>query len=341
MSIKQQKQQGLSLVEMMIALLLSALTLSGAVMLFQQSKSNSVQDEQVARMQENGRLALRVLSRELSMMGFWGGMLDLSDPGNIDLSGALPVGTDCLTSSGGWMLKFTGSPSTAIPSLQLTDEATNSPYPGCIDDAEILDGADVLAIKRVADQPAMKVSAAGAEDGTVDTNAVYFKTNTVVGAFYEASGAGDEGPTGAVPNPNRIYQYLPAVFYVRPYSRAVGDAIPALVRETLVGDSMAAQPLVEGVENLQLEFGIDGNDADLSADFYTGTPTAAELRNAVSARIYVLVRSVDPVAGYVNDKTYNLGSTPIDATNDAFYRRVYSTTIQMRNADKLKLYALN
>ena len=55
----------------------AALFLLGIVVLFQQSKSSALQDEQIARMQENGRYALRVLSRELSMMNYFGGMIDI------------------------------------------------------------------------------------------------------------------------------------------------------------------------------------------------------------------------------------------------------------------------
>jgi len=50
-------QKGFSIVELMIAMLLSLLLLSGTVSLFEQSKRNYLQDEQVARMQENGRYA--------------------------------------------------------------------------------------------------------------------------------------------------------------------------------------------------------------------------------------------------------------------------------------------
>jgi type IV pilus assembly protein PilW len=50
----------------------------------------------------------------------------------------------------------------------------------------------------------------------------------------------------------------------------------------------------------------------------------------------LLVRSVEPVVGYVNDKTYDLGGEIVGPFNDAFYRRVYSTTVQIRNSPKLK-----
>jgi len=82
---------------------------------------------------------------------------------------------------------------------------------------------------------------------------------------------------------------------------------------------------------------VDGNDLDLAPDYYTPDPDGTELGNAVSARIFLLVRSLNQVTGYVNDKTYNLGSKVIEPSNDAFYRRVYSTTVQLRNSEKLQM----
>lgn len=319
-------QRGLTLIELMISLLIGALVLLGTVSLFQQSRASSAQDEQIARMQENGRFALRVVSRELSMLGYWGGILETS----AITTGGASAGTDCKT---GWMIDLD-------PSLEFESGATASAYPDCIADADILDGTDVLAIKRVSDQPVLSTDAAGTETGSVSAGEIYLKTNSVLGAVYEAGSNTDTGPA-AVPSPYRVHAYLPAILYIRPWSTVAGDGIPTLVRETRQADDMVAEPLVEGIENLRIEFGVDGNDADLAPDYYVANPTTAELSDSVTARVYVLVRSVSPVAGYVNDKSYNLGSLNVAAANDNLYRRVYSTTVQLRNADKLKLLALN
>ena len=328
------RQRGLSLIELMISVLLGALILAGTVSIFQQSRQSSAQDEQVARMQENGRFALRFLSRELTMMGFWDGILS---PGSIT-TGDVTAGitTDC---NANWVLDLT-------PAIEVNDNvaAAATPYT-CITAADIADETDVLSIKRAADDPALEVDAGGNATGAVDTGTIYLKTNSVVAALYDSSNSGsgaaaDDGPA-AVPDPNSISQYHVYIFYVRPWSVTAGDGIPTLVRESLIDNVMTTQPIVEGIENLQLEFGIDGTDNDLAADYHTAAPTAAELINAVSARIYVLVRSINPVSGYTNAKAYNLGSEVVSVANDNFYRRVYAATAQLRNADKLKLYGLN
>jgi hypothetical protein len=90
------------------------------------------------------------------------------------------------------------------------------------------------------------------------------------------------------------------------------------------------QCLVEGIENLQLEFGIDDN-GDAQADRYEAAPDAAELAAAVAARIYLLVRSVNPLPGHVDDRSYELGQTRVEPSHDAYCRRLLQTTVLLRN----------
>ena len=55
------------------------------------------------------------------------------------------------------------------------------------------------------------------------------------------------------------------------------------------------------------------------------------MAQAVTARIYVLARSTEPDYSYVNDKTYVLGDATVSGGGDNFYRRVFSTTVKLRN----------
>ena len=56
--------------------------------------------------------------------------------------------------------------------------------------------------------------------------------------------------------------------------------------------------------------------------------------------VLTAARSLEQITGYRNDKTYNLGSTVVGPFNDAYYRRVYSTTVPLRNSNRLKLQAM-
>ena len=94
---------------------------------------------------------------------------------------------------------------------------------------------------------------------------------------------------------------------------------------------MTTRCLVEGVEDMQLEFGIDTNDNGVPNQF-VADPNTPDIDNAVVARVYLLLRGNSEISGYTNNKSYNLGQKVVAAKNDAYLRRVMTTTVQMRNA---------
>ena len=57
------------------------------------------------------------------------------------------------------------------------------------------------------------------------------------------------------------------------------------------------------------------------------------MRFKLGAGLEVLLRSVNEIQDYTNSKTYQLGQKAVAAKNDGFFRRVMSTTVQMRNAN--------
>jgi type IV pilus assembly protein PilW len=93
---------------------------------------------------------------------------------------------------------------------------------------------------------------------------------------------------------------------------------------------MTSRCLVEGVENLQLEFGIDA-DGDGVPNQYLSVPTATQMQRAVAVRIHLLLRSIGKMSGYVDDKEYRLGRKILPAKRDAYLRRVLSSTVLLRN----------
>jgi len=66
------KQSGLSLVELMVALLISTILLLGVLELFGSSSKTSRSANALARLQENGRLAMDLIAREARRTGFNG-----------------------------------------------------------------------------------------------------------------------------------------------------------------------------------------------------------------------------------------------------------------------------
>ncbi len=311
-------QSGFTISELMISLGLGVALISGAVNIFIQNNRSALQDEQISIMMDNGRFVSRLLSRELAMAGFWGKYLDVA---TISQHASVSVGTDCGNGIDDWAMALQGLE--LQPDASVFDVAANL---GCLPALRFVTGSDVLAVKRVADS---ETADAGLQSGQM-----YLRTNGAGAQMFLGGAAGTPPVLGGS---ETNWAYLPSILYLRDYSVSVGDGLPTLCRAFLnpgTPPDMTNQCLVDGIQDLQIELGVD-DDRDFVADYYTDAPSALELTNAVSARIYVLARSISAVPNYTNDKTYRLGSKIVAAANDGFYRRVFSTTVVLRNPTNL------
>jgi type IV pilus assembly protein PilW len=79
-------QTGLTLIEIMIALLIGAFLLGGVLQIFITSKQTYRMQENLSRLQENGRFAMEFLSKDIRMAGYWDCMKP-SSPNNKDIMG--------------------------------------------------------------------------------------------------------------------------------------------------------------------------------------------------------------------------------------------------------------
>jgi type IV pilus assembly protein PilW len=109
-------QTGLSLIEIMIALLIGAFLIGGVLQIFIDSKQTYRMQQNLSRLQENGRFAMDFLAQDIRMAGYWG-CLRPSSP-NIDVAGennntatgdSIDNGTDTITLKGAFVLTPTGT----------------------------------------------------------------------------------------------------------------------------------------------------------------------------------------------------------------------------------------
>ncbi|MGQ9427296.1 PilW family protein [Gilvimarinus sp. F26214L] len=324
------RNRGFTLVELLVALALGILLSVGIVNIYLENRRNYLQDEELARLQENARYALRLLKRELTMAGFIANLPDYSAvvTDTVDGGGCV-AGND-------WTLDLQGDMVELINNYDTDAAGTFTSSSGtewtCLVAADLQDGADIVSVKRTADRPTLQNGSltTGAEEKDGQWYLRTFDENSSLGWTYVGSGGnfgGDKSPGSKVD----YWQYFSRIYFLRNYSRSAGDNIPTLCTHSLVNDAMATECLVEGIEDLQIEVGVD-IDEDSVPDFFTATPTAAEIEEAAVARIYLLVRSVNELSNYTNNKSYTLGSKTVGSKNDGYIRRVFSTTVQMRNA---------
>ena len=317
--------RGFSLVELMVSMLLGVILSAGFVSTYLGAKRNAFYDEQMAQMQENGRYAMRLLSRELAMVGFYAGVPSMD--------GVVPVsvGGDC--SHQNWALDAENAlefvndyPGNSVPVSQ------NSTAFTCLDSTAIQINTDLLAIKRTAVNASLRRGVV-ADGLTASTGEVwYFRLALGGSAEWEKLRPIDLlDPSIAVPSLS-YWEAVSRIFFIRRYSEpdSQGDAIPTLCMETLAGDKMTSRCLVEGVEDLQFEFGID-TDADGVPNQYKSAPTGDEMQHAVVAKIYILLRSISMIPGYKDQKSYALGQKILPPRHDFYLRRVISSSILLRN----------
>jgi type IV pilus assembly protein PilW len=100
-----------------------------------------------------------------------------------------------------------------------------------------------------------------------------------------------------------------------------------------VSNEIVVSSLVEGVENFQVEYGLDGN-GDGTPDRFLELPDATlgaafgEWSNVMAVKVYVLARATDAEAGYTDaSKRFNLGPAGYKSVAADGYRRVLLTSL--------------
>lgn len=324
------KQNGFSVIELMIAMTLSLTLAAAIVTVFVNNSYSFNQDENFERMQDDARHALREIAYDLSMAGFYG---DLHIPANVLVDTGLAITGDCgPVGEVNWMYRTVQTGTTTSLSISAIDNATAANVVAahsCFTAGEITPGTDVVAIKRVA----------GAEAGTLSADSAYLRTNGTVGFIF--SGLAPTSPPITITAPSADWEFRPSIYFIRPFANAPGDNIPTLCRKVLrgAGPSMITECLATGIEDLQIEYGIDTTD-DGRPNIYSTSPTLAEVQTVVTARIFLLARTTEIDTRYTNTKTYSLSNAPDLTPGDSFHRRVFSTSVSIQNIRSLNLMAI-
>ena len=282
-------------------------------------------------MQDESRFAMQEITSDISMAGYIGDIL-VPEVIVFDTSLTGSLGDDCERSDGETFAyrltdSSTGIDTTLMGMDNITAAAAVGQF-GCLLASELVPGTDIIAVKHLA---GATMATADLQDGDV-----VVRYNGTVGSLFV------HPIVGSVPTPFEDRIYSPAIYFIRNYTNSPGDDQPALCRKILVGGAtvnMATECIASGIENLQVEYGIDSS-GDGSVDSYISAPTAAEMETTVSVRVFMLGRTTDDDGGYTNDKTYTLSNAASFAPDDSFRRRVYMTTVSVPNVRNRMLIGL-
>lgn len=340
-NVSARRPQGMTLVEVLIAMLVGVILLAGiSTLVVNASRSNRDLDA-AARQLENGRYAAQSLGKHVRHAGFWGRLYPPAAASMPAAPGALP--NACTTPATAAMLQAD------MPvHIQGEDSPAGTPTAACLTDADHVDGTDIVTIRRLAGT-AHTVAQANANAAAFYLQASHNAFNIDVGANADP---GDNGfgitELDAAGNPVTapLYQYRVDTFFVSPRTRPVnvgacdgnnaddGDEIPTLMRLRLDDTGFCAQAVAVGIEDLQIEYGVDTSNNGTPNQYTTAPADVAAWTNVMGLRLYLLARSTENVNAVGAGKSYTLGQTAPKVVNDpddGFSRHVFTTTARLVN----------
>jgi type IV pilus assembly protein PilW len=330
------RQAGLSLIELMISMTIGLLLLTGMLALIVGQSRARAEIDKAGRQIENGRYALTLLQDDIQHAGYYGQYSGVTPPLTA-LPDPCAVDVTTLDASLAMPLQGYDAPA-AVP----------APLSACLPDANHVAGTDILIVRRVAadDTPVAVASAVAGQ--------VYVQTTP--DAKITALGA---DPTPSAPTvytlkqkdgttPADLRRYVAHIYYVSPcnvYGAGLttcsaaadqGRPIPTLKRLELTASagatSFTTMPLVDGIQNLQFDYGVAASNSGSPSSTYITAPAVADWPNVMAVQVNLIARTTEPSTGYVDGKAYNLGvAGSVGPFSDAYKRHVYTALVRVIN----------
>lgn len=307
------RQAGLSLVELMIAITLGFVVLLALTTLFANNSRTRAEIERSGRQLENGRYAMQLLSADIRNAGYLGEYYNTSAPG------ALP--DPCATDA-----------SSLTTAATLHVQGYDNGYGGLSCLSDVKSGTDVIVVRR-----ASSCSSANPQDSDCDAVVAGLPYLQSSGCSTDASSFRIDTSTSGnltlkkigCTNTASLRRFRTHIYYIA--NNNIGsDGIPTLWRAELGAGSFSRVPLVEGIENMQLQYGVD-NNSDGIPDAYTTSPASvSDWYNVMTVNISLLSRNETTSLGYTDNKTYTLAGTTV-TPGGSYRRHVYSATVSLVN----------
>jgi type IV pilus assembly protein PilW len=305
-------QRGVTLIELMIAVVLGLLVIGAVGAIFLNSSRGYNEDQRLLRLQDEARVALDQVVTDIEMAGYWGTVLLPSTIENDVAAMATPP-------NGCGM--FFNAP---LPDIRTATSADYSSFTCISTSNSVRADTQLIGVNRVASTTTDK--------DALEDEYVYLETVGTDGRLFQCPADCSDDASLSTVAAAEYWEVSPVIYYVSDSSTASGtDGLPTLCRKIFIGSGITTQCFGVGVENMVLEYGLD-TDFDGVANRYTRNPADdTELRQIAAVRVHLLVRSEEPAPGYSNTKSYQLGPVTVAAANDRYFRKVISATAVPRN----------
>jgi type IV pilus assembly protein PilW len=312
------KNRGFSLVELMVAMVISLFLLAGVLSIMINSKKTYNTQSDVNRLQENARYALEFMARDIRMNGYFGCSGNIPEPPadyTLQATNGANGASDSLrissvdTVADHWIVRQTVANATPLTNGRTT--FTNINLAGHLATGDSVIVSDCLGLE---------------VHTRVTVNGTTLTLNEGLSRDF------DNGTQTAAAEMRRLVSYTYRISGLDEAGNEDGSANP-FVRALFRGNEV----VVEGVENMQLRYGIDTDTPeDLIPNRYV---TANNINNLPvnSLRITLLMTTIEQRPDVdLNTDTFVLdpddhGTTAFDPVDDHRRRRVFSMTVQPRN----------
>lgn len=323
------RQSGLSLVEVMIAMVLGLILVGGVLQISSASRQTYRVHDAISRMQEGGRMALEVISRDTRMADFWGCVTDGANVvNNLDSTGDGFI--DFASGGIGGTEGANGVPDTLILRGGVTSGLTVTPPYGPQTSAAIsvevnngLEQDDIVFISDCGKADIFQISNAN-PDGS---GQLVHNTGNASPGNYNATNPVCPGANGHCLS--KIYGGDANVFVAQQimYTIAPGsEGQPALFRNGL--------EFLDGIEDFQVVYGEDtdppGTAGSGIANYYVPANLVTDMANVISIRFAVVMRSYDDNLSGGIAQNYNVLGSNVTAPDNRL-RQVYTSTVTLRN----------
>lgn len=320
------RQLGMTIVELMISMTIGLVILGAVGALFINVQHSARNAESMSRIQESARFAVELMARDIRMAGFIG--CSNLETGTVNTIAKAPV--EPLQASNA--LRGQDAPSGTIAGITLV-------------------GGDTIAIKRGTGRDVYLVDTPSATEIKINRNPeipdnfvsgdVLLVSNCTHADVFRVTNDPSVGSSITIEHGEdandgfRIGNYGQDAFVMRlaRYVYFVGTNPdtnrPSLYRANTIAGAGVAEELVDNVESMEIEYGIDTtpNNDNNAADEYRTAATVANWESVISVRLRLLVASADNnILPAAQSHTFN-GAT----VSDRRMRQVFTTTIAIRN----------
>jgi type IV pilus assembly protein PilW len=370
--------KGLSLIELLIALVLGATLATGVTQMYVGTTTTERSQEARLRMQEGGRFAVNFLSQEIRMAGYLGCLGSIAGTSVNNVLAAPPAHFQPEWGIQGWEAGGTApgvvnnSANNVVPvasnSAEWTtgDAAIVMPVFNAVPNSDIVrvwGGTGPAGIVNTITQGSPPSINAESSVGITANDFILISDCEQADFAQACVVAGDAPPattslitlsTGCNPgnvgsptitsvttalNPAEVIRLQGTIFYVGKRGGLAANP-PSLYRAQLdaTGNLAAAEELIEGVESMQILYGVNlDQDIRRTADAYLTANTVTDWQDVISVRISLLMQSVEdgtvpaPQAYVFDGVNYAGGAAAGALPADNRVRRVFTTTVSLRN----------